>query len=181
MKKVILVLFAVVCLSMVTNAQKDLSVSVGPVIAIPMGDFGDVYNLGFGLTARGEYPFSKELVGIATLGYVRWSGDIEGWGSSTDYTTSLIPIRAGIKYNLLSVAPGLYLMSELGLHFYSSSWEGGGIEGDESDTEFAFVLGGGYDVAVSKSMLLDLSGAFVIVSDANYLELRAGLKFPLGK
>ena len=177
MKRILVVLAAVLCLTVVSNAQKDLSVSVGPVIAIPMGDFGDIYGMGFGLTARGEYPFSKELIGIATIGYVRWSGDLAGF----DYTSSLIPIRVGIKYNLNKVTPGLYALGELGIHFYSTSWEGGGYEGDDSSTELALVIGGGYETDLSKTMILDLSGAFVIVSDANYLEIRGGLKFPIGK
>ena len=182
MKKALVLLMAVLCLTVVSNAQKNnISLNAGAVIALPMGSFGDVYDMGFGATVRGELPFSKQLVGIATVGFLTWSGDMSGFGTTIDYKTTAIPVRAGAKYYFDKKGTGLYGIGELGLHFYSSTVEGGGMNLDASSTEFALALGGGYELPVSKTMMLDLSGEYVVVSESNYLEIRAGLKFPLGK
>jgi len=174
MKKVLVLLVAVLCLTMVSNAQqKGNMITAGAVIALPMGDFGDGFDMGFGATATFEMPFGKQLVGFGEVGYITWSGKVDG------YSTSAIPIMAGAKY-FIDAKGGLYALGTAGFHMFTTKYEIFGVSGDASETEFALGVGGGYEVNVSKTMLLDFSAKYMVVSDLNYLAIKAALKFPLG-
>lgn len=175
MKKVLVLLVAVLCLTIVSNAQqKGNVITGGAVIALPMGDFGDGYDMGFGATATFEMPFGKQLVGFGEVGYIYFGGKSDG------YSASVIPIMAGGKY-FFDTKGGLYALGTAGFHLFTMNYELFGVSGDASETEFAIGVGGGYEVKVSKTMLLDISAKYMLISDANYLALRAALKFPLGK
>ena len=104
MKKILILLVAVLCLTMVSNAQqKGNMITGGAIIAVPMGDFGDAFDMGFGASATFEMPFGKQLVGFAEVGYITWSGKSDG------YSASAIPVMAGAKY-FIGKKGGLYLL-----------------------------------------------------------------------
>ncbi len=159
------------------NGQGKFSLSAGGNLAIPMGDFGDAVNMGFGATVQGEYQFQEKLFGTATIGYLMWGGkDMDfGFGSvKSDF--SAIPLMAGVKYFF---AKGIYGHGQLGLHFFSATVETtGGFFGPSkttaSETEFAIALGVGYEVSN-----WDLSALLNIISDSNYIGLRAAYRFSL--
>jgi opacity protein-like surface antigen len=48
-----------------------------------------------------------------------------------------------------------------------------------SSTEFTLGLGAGYELPLSAKLMLDLSGAFILISDANNIGVRAGIKWGL--
>lgn len=188
MKKLLSVLLVVLFVSSIF-AQKGPSVSVGANLSLPMSKFSDVANTGFGATARGELPLAPNIVGMATVGYITWGGKSVGssmiGGTSWDYSYSCIPLLAGIKYYF---SPGgFYGFVDLGLNMFSvkvewkstSPYYPSGSE-SSSETKFGAGFGAGYELMVGKSTKLDISGKYHWnPDDLHYLDIRAGVKFPL--
>ena len=92
--------------------------SVGAELGLPMGDFGDAANMGFGGSLRYEMPMGDNLGLTATAGYLLFSGkDLDVLGVTIkggDW--SMIPIQVGAKYYFQEQQDGFYGMVELGVH-----------------------------------------------------------------
>lgn len=178
MKKLLIVILALVCFTGISEAQKKGNfISGGVEVALPQGDFGDVFSMGFGATAAFELVFSKQLHGIATAGYIMWSPDEEP--ANTEITFNSIPILGGVKY-YFDKKGGFYVLGQAGFYFSSSTIEVGGVEVfDDSGSDFAIRAGGGYELPLGKKAVLDLSAFYVMIEDGNNIGVRAAAKFPL--
>ncbi len=178
MKQLLSVMLLAVLFTGFINAQSQW-ISIGGNIALPMGDFADVANLGFGGTATYERSFTPNIVGQIYAGYLTFGGeDIPG--TSDSYSSSMIPIMAGAKY-FFQPGKGLYANAQLGVHLFSfdtPEYEFFGVTygGSETSTEFSLGLGAGYEMPMGKNAL-DISASFNIVSDANYIGARIAYKF----
>jgi opacity protein-like surface antigen len=191
MKKLLSVFFAVILFAGLLNAQSKMAVGAGVVVSLPIGDFGDANNLGIGGTAAFEVEFIPQLVGTAQAGYITWSAKDEetsqnGFSASASSSVNAVPVMVGAKYYFIPNM-GLYGAAQLGLYFMSvdasveTNIPGVGsfdVSGGSS-TEFAFKIGGGYEVPVSPTFDVDLSAAFVIISDWTNIEFRLGGKVAL--
>lgn len=179
MKKLLMVVLALICFTSISEAQKkSMFIGGGVEIAMPQGDFGDAFTMGYGATATFEMAFSDQLYGIATAGYLMWSADEDAWGSNYDVSFSSIPVLGGIKY-YFDKKGGFYVLGQAGLYFSTVTVEYMGYSGDESDSDFAIRAGGGYELSIGKTAMLDISAFYVIISDANSIGARVGAKFPL--
>lgn len=178
MKKLLIVILAVVCFASISEAQKkEMFVSGGVEISLPQGDFGDVFNMGYGATGTFELEFSSQLYGIGTAGYLMWSPDNEP--ANTDISFNSIPILAGVKY-FFDKKGGFYVLGQAGFYLSSSTIEVGGVEVfDDSGSDFAVRAGGGYEMPLGKKAVLDISAFYVMIEDANNIGARAAAKFPL--
>jgi hypothetical protein len=179
MKKLLSILFVVVLFAGLLNAQGKMAVGAGVVVSLPMGDFGDAANTGFGGTAAFEMSFMPQLVGVGNIGYLSWGTDADG------FSFSAVPVTVGVKYYFVP-AVGFYGLGQLGLSFFSFDTPSFTIPGfgtvgggSASETEFTLVLGAGYEVPVSPTFMLDFTGGFNIISDLNHITLRAGGKVAL--
>jgi len=182
MKKLITILFVVTLFTGAIYAQKNMAIGAGVVVSLPMGDFGDVANTGFGGTAAFEMGFMPQLVGVGNIGYIMW-------GTESDHVDfSAVPVMVGVKYYFMP-GVGFYGLGQIGLTFFSSTVEipsftaggvtyGGGSE-SASDTEFSLTIGAGYEIPVSPTFTLDFTGGFNLISDANNIQLRTGGKVAL--
>lgn len=184
MKKLFTVLFAALLFTGFANAQNGMALGVGVNVALPMGTFGDVAGTGIGGTAMFEMDFTPQLTGTATAGYISWGGKDFGQFS---YNYSAIPILVGAKYFFMPDG-GVYGQAQLGLYMFSvdtevPSFSVGGVSfgGSTSATnsEFAISLGGGYEIPVSSNMDVDISAAYIIISDLGHIGIRGGVKFGL--
>jgi len=177
--KSILSFLIVVLLSFTSlNAQNKMSLGGGLVVSLPMGDFGESANTGFGATAVFELSFMPQLVGVANIGYISYGTDVD------EVSFSTVPLLFGVKYFFVP-GIGFYGIGQLGFNFFSTSVEvpsvfgyGGGSTSLTS-TEFTFVIGAGYQLPVSSNIYLDFNGTFNLISDFNNLQLWAGAKFGL--
>jgi hypothetical protein len=176
MKKLALTFIFIFCTFAVLNAQNKMAVGAGLVVSLPMGDFGDAANTGFGGTASFELGLTPQIVGVGHIGYIVYGTESD----AVDFSS--VPLLAGVKYFFVPNM-GIYGIGQIGLNFFSTTVEipmvfgfgGGSVSG--SSTEFTFVLGAGYEVPVSPTFSLDFSGAFNLISDFNNIQLRAGGKF----
>jgi outer membrane protein W len=157
----ILVAGAIV-LSAFTNISKAADngrFSVGAELGLPMGDFGDAANLGFGGTLRYEMPIGDNLGLTGTAGYIMFSGkdqDILGVTiKGADW--SMIPIQVGAKYYFQEQQDGFYGMVELGVHAttvktpsYTTTFFGVSVtvpEASASSTDLSYAPAIGYHLA----------------------------------
>lgn len=128
------------------SAQKDPAMSgsklgVGVEFGLPVGDFGDYYNLGVGGSLVYQKPVAENLNFTASAGYISFKSK-EFAGLTTSFGT--IPVKAGIRYFF---AENFYGGAELGAAF--STEDGGG-------TSFAYAPGIGVEFPVADKAALDL-------------------------
>lgn len=178
MKKMLLVLVILAfAFSMNTTfAQGKNYLGIGANLALPMGSFGDAAGMGFGGSASFEMTFTPNITGIVTAGYLKFGGKDFGFFS---YDYSDIPIMAGIKYYFTPGIP-FYAIGQIGFNFFNAnaSYTGPfGISATSSSTEFGLGLGVGYEVPVGMNGAIDLTGMFNIISDLNYIGIRAAYRF----
>ena len=111
MKQLLFVLLLAVLFTGFINAQGKMALGVQAGIALPMGDFGDVYDMGFGGTATFAYHINPMLDITGSVGYLTWSG------KDLDYTFSSVPVLVGVRYYFGQGKFHPYVTGELGMHF----------------------------------------------------------------
>lgn len=178
MKKLLSVIVLTVLFAGFINAQSQWG-SIGGNLALPIGDWSDFANIGFGGTVTYERSFTPNIVGEAYAGYIMFGGE-DYPGTNDSYSYSMIPIMAGAKY-FFQPGQGLYANALLGVHIFTVDIPeytlfGFTYGGSESSTEFGLSVGAGYEMPMGKNAL-DLSASFNLISDANYIGARVAYKF----
>lgn len=183
----VLVLF-VLAFSLSVNAQS--KVGIQGTLALPMGDFGDGYDLGFGGTVTYMYMVNPNLAVTGSAGYLTWSGKDALDGA----TFSSIPVLVGVRYMFGGGGKFMpYGFAQLGMHFISSevdvpSYTVGGITVgggtiSSSDSFFGFGAGLGFLYQLSDKMNLDVNAGFDNISTTNssssYIGINAGVAIAL--
>lgn len=183
MKQLLSVLLFAVLFTGFINAQSQ-GVSIGGNLALPIGDWSDGANMGFGGTATYERSFAPNIVGQIYAGYLSFGGKdlgLTGWS----YKYSMIPIMAGVKY-FFQPGKGFYANALLGVHILSvditvpAAYQTyGNFGGSSSDTKFGLGVGAGYEIPVGGKNAVDVSANFMLVGDANYIGARVAYRFGL--
>lgn len=137
-------------------------------LQLPFGDWSDYVSLGFGPGVGYSVPHSDELAFRGEISYFFYSTDSDFFGDNADVSASALPILILGQYNLED-SP-IYLLGGLGVTILSVDVEYdsefGSFSGDDSSTEFSFVLGGGFRAAENFS----IEARFNLISDANSLQ-----------
>ena len=128
------------------SAQKDPAMNgpklgVGVEFGLPVGDFGDVFNLGVGGSLVYQQPIASNLNFTASAGYINFSSE-EVLG--VKISTAAIPVKAGIRYFF---AENFYGGAELGAAFSTE---------DNGGTSFAYAPGIGVEFPVADKAAIDL-------------------------
>ena len=184
MKKVLFAILVLLMVVSLTQAQEKgkMGVSVQAGIALPTGDFGDGYDMGFGGRGVFMYYLNQNMAITGTAGYFTWSGK-----DDFDATFSSIPVMAGIRYFMGQGNFKPYVSGQLGMYFssfeYTVNWFGTETTFDDSGSDFGIALGGGFLMPIGKTMNLDVSAEYDIIftegSSTSYLGILAGLAFAL--
>lgn len=180
MRNIIYVLALYLSCSVAYAQQGFHTVGVGAEGALPLGDFGEAYGIGYGATGKAFYGISEIGDITGTLGYMRF-----GIKESSDFMSghiAMIPIMFGYRHNF----GGFYGEPQLGFVNLKSKikMDLGGLEeffggfgsGSSSTTKFSLGLGGG--------MLFgdwDLGARFQILDNMNFLGVRIGYNFSIAK
>jgi opacity protein-like surface antigen len=133
------------------KAQKDVAMTgpklgIGAEFAFPMGDFGDVYNLGYGGSLLYQHPVAANLNLTGSAGYINFqTKDIPGIGK---VNSGVVPLKVGARY---FVAENFFIGGEVGA---AISTESGG------STKFAYSPGIGIEFPVSDKGAIELSGRY---------------------
>jgi hypothetical protein len=170
MKKHLLTLVAIFGLGTASFAQMG-PVSLGVELALPLGDFGDAYSLGYGLSAGYEHPVGDKLGITAQLGYIMLAVDDE----LSDFIerAAMLPVQAGVKYYFTERGNGPYAHGQIGIHSLSVTTKDidlgpfGTIEGEsDSESYLSFAVGAGYEL----NNKLDIGLRFNIITPDSDIE-----------
>jgi len=169
-KKIFSVLVVLVLVSGLINAQGKISIGVNGGAAIPTGDFGDGFDLGWGGNALFVYHINPNVDLTGSAGYITWSGK-----DSINATYSSIPVLLGIKYLFGKEKVHGYGSAELGVHFTTLDLpvvdlgEGETFGGTESNTYFGWALGAGLLYNISDKVDIDFSAKYnmILVGEEN--------------
>jgi hypothetical protein len=145
-------------------------ISAGLELGLPLGDFGDGSNLGFGASARYDGAIKEKLAWTATIGYLSY-----GLKSSSGASghTSMIPIMGGIKYYFSEDNSGFYGGADIGFVPITVSVDVPGFgSASASETRFGFSPGLGYRLGQ-----LDFAVRYNLISDFNTIGIRAAFVF----
>jgi hypothetical protein len=161
MKKVLLTVAAIACISVASFSQGRFS--IGAELALPVGDWDEAIGLGFGGSVRYEAPINENLSWMGTGGFLSF-----GEKDDSGLKATMIPVLGGIKYYFTESFNGFYAGAELGVSFNKVKYDIPGFgSGEESSTDFAFGPQVGYHVGP-----LDISARYFLVEDANSLGFR---------
>src|SRR5690606_28591574 len=112
-KQVLFTVFSFLFAASVMAQDGFHTIGVGAVVALPMGDFSDAYNIGFGATGKVFYGLNDNADITGTLGYLRFGME------ETQYVNghvSMIPIMFGYRHDF----GGFYAEPQLGVVAVSS-------------------------------------------------------------
>lgn len=125
------------------------TVGFDAALVLPLGDYGDVADLGLGPLFRLEVPVMSKIKITGRTGLLYHLTEID------ELTMIFFPVYGGVRYSFGEGHVGPYVAGELGITFaYFSA-------GDESETEteLGLTLGGGF-----RKGALDFRGALFIPS-----------------
>lgn len=177
MKKILTCLLAIALVTGLKAQEGFHTMSVGAEVALPLGNFSNAYNVGFGATGKVLYGISENGDITGTLGYMYF-----GIKNSNEYISGhmgMIPIVAGYRHSFGE----WYAEPQLGLHIVSSKvkMDLGGLEGmfgagsgSSSVTKLGIGLGGGYQTGD-----WDLGARFQFIDNLSFLGVRVAYNFAL--
>ncbi len=160
MKKILLTVAAITCISVASFAQGRFS--VGGELALPSGDWADFVGIGFGGSVRYESPINDNLSWMGTAGYVTFAEK-----DNSGLTFSMIPIHGGVKYYFTESFSGFYAGGEIGVTIAKATVDISGTSVSASDSEVSFAPSVGYHLGS-----IDLSARYQIITDANFIGVR---------
>jgi len=138
-------------------------------LSMPIGDWSDFVNLGFGGGFGMTVPHTDVMSFRGEVSYIYYGTDSDFFGPDWDVSASAIPILALVEYDLADNP--FYLVGGVGFAIMGVDVEYTGafgtFGGQEGSTEFGLIAGGGYTV----NEQLSVEGRFNLISDANSLSV----------
>jgi hypothetical protein len=171
MKKFYL-LFVVVLISSTSLFAQRQGISIGGNVVLPVGDWAEVSEIGFGGSATYEHPLAKNVLGVLYSGYTYFGGSDEG------FNWTMIPVVAGVKV-YLDPKQDWYIAGLLGASFQTYNYRSILGDGSESSTEFAGNANFGYELKTAENGAMDFSAGFVFINEQSYIGVRIAYIFKL--
>ena len=170
-----LLIGAMLLIFSISQAQINVGATIGP--QIPMGSFGDSFNVGFGFNAAGKYMLQENMAVGLNLGYSRFGTDSDG------FSGSMVPITGLFEYHFTSGKFKPYIGADLGLYRYGVKYEISGSTSKDSEIYFGFAPTGGvlYGLNENLSLCANLKLNYVIAEGdgVTWLGLNFGAFFKI--
>jgi hypothetical protein len=164
------------------GANAQIKIGAGFMGGLPMGDFGEVANLGIGGGVSGEYMVTDNIGAGLNVGFMMFGAKEEGF-----FDVTMIPIHLQGNYHFM---PGedfnFYGGLGLGINMTTVTTPDidlgplGTFPGSEvSSSEFAIVPRVGINYMFSDMLGLDFNTGYAIVGDYSYVPLNLGVIYVL--
>jgi opacity protein-like surface antigen len=169
MKKFLAATLAVAAFATMSFAQ--ITVSVSPELAIPVGDMADVTGIGIGGTGRATYNVKPNLSVGLNIGYIIM-------GEKGNATSSLVPVELVAIHKCVKV-PGLYGGLQIGTNIWMSD-----VSGVDTEMKFSAAPFIGYsykvndNVSVNGDVRYQYAGKFGD-NHNQYVGVRLGVNYAL--
>jgi hypothetical protein len=188
MKKFFALLIIAVLLIGISDlqAKKKQEMAIGGELglAVPMGNFGDAANIGFGANFLFNYQINKEMSILGSIGYFKWGS--KALNDFYDYSYSNVPLAGAFHYYFVgdgSLTP--FIGGELSMNFFSWSVEakssvfGTSYSTSYSETRIGLAPFAGILMPLSPQIDFRATAKFHVISDLNYFSLSAGILYKL--
>lgn len=147
-------------------------------LQLPMGDFGDGANTGFGLSGIFQYDLQPQITVGGTIGYQSWGGKTDG------FSWSNIPIMGLVNYKFNTEGLIPFVGAEFGLNMLSVTVDSGFFGSfSSSSTEIGLNLLGGVEQRINENLSWRVNAKYNIVlasgSNLTYLGINAGVMYHL--
>lgn len=175
-------LFAVAAFFAV-SASAQIKVNVGGGLALPMGDFGDGFKMGYGVNVGGKYMLNEKMAVGASLGYFMFTpkDEVEG----IDVKFSMMPIVGNFTYYFGTEGFKPYAGADLGFYMWKFKQEGEfmgipfDVEDNGSDIGFAPIVG--FEYGFSDKLALDVNAKYNYVMTegeaSTYVGINVGVSY----
>jgi hypothetical protein len=186
-----LLIFIIICIPSIINAQSDFAVGLNGSVNFPTGQFAD-FNIGGGGDVHFLYLLGNSTILSFAVGYNKFFLDVDRFNErakelginakfDVDSKFSTIPILLGVKwYFLQSKKHNIYLMLEAGIYYYHFTFKGmaylnnpGGNsipmelpESDENGSNTMLRISAGYLYSLAKHWLVDASASYIVLTNA---------------
>lgn len=178
-----LVAFAFVAAATTSVAQAQVGFNVGGGLSMPLGDFGDIADMGFHGMAGVAFQPASLPVGIRIDGMYSMFGGSEDAFGDADVGTRIISGTANAVYMFQTSEMSTfhpYLVGGLGL--YNTGLTGDDVPDilDETSTDFGINAGAGFNFAAGESINLFVEGRFHNIfadESVNLIPITVGLRF----
>ena len=192
MKKLAQLLFVLLvltsCSAFGQGSTSQWAVGVKAQGGLPMGDFKNFSDFGFGGTVWAGYMMDPNATLTLRSGYVRFSGkDFSIGGVTVKSSSGVIPITAGLRYFFMPGDTRVYGAAEGGLYLLNASADAtvGGVSVSTSTSTSKFGINPmlGIQFKAGEKMNVDVHGAytdvFTDVSSTSWIDFGIGLEFML--
>ncbi|MDD4225656.1 MAG: outer membrane beta-barrel protein [Mariniphaga sp.] len=164
------------------SVQGQIQVGGTVGLQMPLGDFGDAFDPGFGIHAVGKYFFQENMAVGLNLGYSKFGSDFE------DFSSSMVPVTALFEYHLNPAGDGKikpYVGADAGLYSYGVKMKFLGESISESDMYFGIAPTAGvlYEISDVLSLCGNLKYNLVFSEgeSISYLGINVGILYSLNK
>lgn len=197
MKKFAIILVTLLVISLPSFGQ-NFAAGIGAAGALPMGDFGDAVNFGFGGLGWGAYVMDPNMTLTFKTGYIMFGGkDISSGVPGVNETKmtqdwGMIPILVGGRYFFMpegdtrfygSADIGLYMMMFSGSIKTTIAGTTTSSDIDESESKFGIAPGVGAQFKAGDNMNIDVhlnySMIFTEGESTSFIGFGVGLEFSL--
>ena len=176
MKKSILVVLALFGF-MTMNAQAQMAVGGTVGLQVPVGDFGDEANIGFGFTIIGKYMVMDNLAVGASVGYSQFGTDFD------DINYSIRPITGLVEYHFGDASIRPYIGADVGVYTIKANVKTQGVKASVGDSFFGFAPTGGVTFGKSESLSFMINAKYNVMtthdSPSSWLGVNFGAIFQL--
>jgi hypothetical protein len=141
MKKFCLIVISLIAFHASILAQKGVNkLTLAADVAIPMGDFEEVANIGAGVMGKFLFGISESGQITATTGVTFHGGKTDLFGQDIKLTMRVIPILGGYRHNF----NGLFIEPQVGVGIFGATAKYMGESESNSDNGFGWAIGFGY-------------------------------------
>jgi outer membrane protein W len=176
MKKVILVVLTLVGF-MTMNVQAQMAVGGTVGLQVPVGDFAEGINMGFGITVIGKYMVKDNLALGASVGYSQFGTDIE------DVNLSIRPITGLVEYHFGTEGVRPYIGADVGVYTVKANVKSQGVNVSASESYLGFAPTGGLIFGKSESLSFVVNAKYHFVmsegASTSWLGANFGVIFQL--
>lgn len=141
MKKICLIVATLIAFQTYIHAQKGVNkLTLAADIGVPMGDFGELANVGAGVMGKFLFGVSESGQISATTGVTLHGSKMDFMGQDIKLTMRVIPILGGYRHNF----NGLFIEPQAGVGIFGATAKYQGQSDSDSDNGFAWAVGFGY-------------------------------------
>ena len=179
MKKLTIVLFALVFATQLSKAQAFTSIQW--IVTEPTESFRERAGTGYGAQAVYMYFFHPRFALIGSVGYIKWGARVDSLPSQNKFVS--VPLQFGLRFLLSKDVVAPYLGFSIGMNYLTTRSVVANSNpvtfSDHNELKFGFTPHIGIAIRVIKPLGINVDGSYNVIytsgSPSKFFGLAAGL------